>query len=420
MLEHKLNNNLFAKQSVPIAIAFVLLAIIHLVSLAKAQSRPDDIFILSFFYVITGWFYYQNFPKLTSAPKILPRLLGTLIAAYFSIRTITVFHNEFRWFWLIVLPFIFLGFALMINGWEGIKNFWRSLFGITVLSWLIPFFSSLAYRNGFLEKFSAQFSAYFLWYLGFPSESQGNYIFVNNNVVQVYSPCTAISILVVFLSLLLILTLYFPHLIRNIPLTVAIALGTGFFLSIIRIMIMALVVNDEALFSYWHGTTGSNIFTSIGVFLFGGYLLWQAPSSSTVSRSSSSVAARNKSAVKISPMMIMILWGFTGLLTTLFLFRQGNVNRYAEFVFPNNLPLPGWTLTQTQPLSPLTEMQIASQVIEQETVGEPLSPDAILEIRQAQRGTDIFISGHRYQYKNSDHKTELTATFRYIVNVDPE
>jgi hypothetical protein len=88
--------------------------------------------------------------------------------------------------------------------------------------------ASLAYRNAFLQKISAQVSAYLLWYLGFKVESQENYILVNDGLVEVNTSCTAFFIFIIFVSLIFILKLYFPRLIQNLPLTTAIALGIGF------------------------------------------------------------------------------------------------------------------------------------------------------------------------------------------------
>lgn len=177
----------------------------------------------------------------------------------------------------------------------------------------MPLLASLAFRFAFLQKISAQLSSYFLWYLGFQSQSRENFIFVNDGAVNVNGSCTALPIFFIFLSLLVILSLYFPHLIHNLPLTTALALGIGFILSIIRIMIMAVVVNDKPVFDYWHGTTGSNIFTSAGLLLFGGYLLWQMPSSPMMAKSVPIIQNYKNSKTRFSPGLNMILWALVGL-----------------------------------------------------------------------------------------------------------
>jgi len=114
---------------------------------------------------------------------------------------------------------------------------------------------------------------------------------------------------------------------------------------------------------------------------------------------------------------MLTLWGLIGLLATIIIFRQGDTNQYADFNFPNAIPLQGWTLTQSQSLSSLIEMQIVGQIAEQENSGETVSPESILAIQETQEGSDIFMSGQRYQYQNHDRSAIIEATFRYIVNV---
>lgn len=419
MLKNNLNPTLLIKQPSPITIIFVLFAVIHLLSLFKADSPLENIYILSFFYGITAWFYLQNFPQIKPSAKLVPRLVGIFIIAYLSIKTLSIFHTEFRLFWFITPPLIFLAFSLIINGWTGIKDFWRALVGITALSWVMPLLASLAFRFAFLQKISAQLSSYFLWYLGFQSQSRENFIFVNDGAVNVNGSCTALPIFFIFLSLLVILSLYFPRLIQNLPLTTALALGIGFILSIIRIMIMAVVVNDQPVFDYWHGTTGSNIFTSAGLLLFGGYLLWQMPSSLAIAKSSPVIQDHEKPEIQFSPVLTIILWALVGLIATSLLIRQGAAQKFADFIFPETIPISGWTLVKTEALAPLAEMRVAGEVAEPTHSEETLAPEEILAIRQAQEGADIFISGHRYDYKNIDSGKTLTATFRYIVNVNP-
>jgi cyanosortase A-associated protein len=411
-------NQLRSQGLIPMAVVFVLLVTVHLLSLIQVQARLTDIFVWSVFYAVTGWFYSHNFPKNSLNLAIFPRVTGGLMVAFFCLRALTIYPNEFQLFWHLVLPVIFLGLALIINGWAGIKYFWRSLVGIAVISWFMPFLAHLGYRKGFLEQISAQLSAYFLWYLGFPSKSQGNYLFVNNGIVQIYSQCTAVYTIAIFLSLLLILTLYFPHLIKNLPLTAAIAITIAFLLSIVRIMIMAVVVNDKPLFDYWHGTTGGNIFISIGLLLFGGYLLWQTPTSSSLSISSYPAKDTKIPASSLSStprFTTLIVWSLAGILMTNLLMQQGSPKGFSNYEFPEAIALSGWTLIYTEALSPLIERQGITQAVEQNRTGD----DNVLAIQQEQKGTDIFIGGHRYQYENSERSKRLTATFRYILNVAP-
>jgi exosortase/archaeosortase family protein len=48
-----------------------------------------------------------------------------------------------------------------------------------------------------------------------------------------------------------------------------IAVGIGFVLNGFRVALLAVVVNDQAAFKYWHDGGGSLIFSAVGVGLLG-------------------------------------------------------------------------------------------------------------------------------------------------------
>jgi hypothetical protein len=96
MLKSKLYTNFLTQKSILLCIIFVLFAVVHIISLFKAQSPPENTFILLLFYGVTIWFYFQNLSQFTLPQQKLPWVIGAFIVAYFSIKNLSVFPGEFH------------------------------------------------------------------------------------------------------------------------------------------------------------------------------------------------------------------------------------------------------------------------------------------------------------------------------------
>ena len=59
----------------------------------------------------------------------------------------------------------------------------------------------------------------------------------------------------------------------------------GFFSGVIRVCILTLAVPNPAKFDYWHGNSGSQIFSTFAVCIFAGfcYWIWQKQEAATKS-----------------------------------------------------------------------------------------------------------------------------------------
>ena len=48
----------------------------------------------------------------------------------------------------------------------------------------------------------------------------------------------------------------------------------GFFLGVTRVCILTLLIPNQAQFNYWHGTEGSQIFSTLAITIFSGFCYW--------------------------------------------------------------------------------------------------------------------------------------------------
>ncbi|WP_371316424.1 archaeosortase/exosortase family protein [Dolichospermum heterosporum] len=63
---------------------------------------------------------------------------------------------------------------------------------------------------------SAKITSFVLWYLGFDSVNQGTIVYVNGGAIDIYDPCTGISLLLMLLRVSITLVILFPFLLKNI------------------------------------------------------------------------------------------------------------------------------------------------------------------------------------------------------------
>ena len=236
---------------------------------------------LSIFYLVdniahTGmsalaWFavfslLWERRKQLKFQQKLLPVLLGVLLIAinlWFS-RSIP---DEKESDILSVAPFIFsVGVALVASGFYGLKQFKNELlivFFVGVPRVILDPFTSIS-------VFTAKFSSFLLHYLGFPTTSEGVYIYLPNGGVKVYEGCSGIESMTYVLGLSVICLIMFPVRKNHRFYVPIVGLVIGFLVNAFRVVLMAILVNkgNQESFNYWHEGEGSLIFGMIAVILF--------------------------------------------------------------------------------------------------------------------------------------------------------
>jgi cyanosortase A-associated protein len=219
-------------------------------------------------------------------------------------------------------------------------------------------------------------------------------------------------LLFISIDLLVILYVFYPISRRRRDFFVAclLALIFSFVLSIIRLAIMALVVNDAPKFDYWHGSPGSNLFMTICLVSCGLYAISRMPAKQ-------SETLKNNKPLPPLANPEWIIKGFLLVIAVMLIFLilrvHGGSQRLANFQFPESIPLPGWQFVRSEPLS--TEEMAFFLKLEAE---EPIA-DLLQKVEQAQlqqEGSNILMSGRRYSLWRDSSGAEMTLT--YVLNSD--
>ncbi|MDM3849446.1 MAG: archaeosortase/exosortase family protein [Aphanizomenon gracile PMC627.10] len=337
------------------------------------------------------------------------------------IAFVSKFPDNFIGFCLVIIPYIKAGFlveaiwvswyfialisatglALLASGFPGIKQFQKELAIIVIFPTFIFIFIRLL--SALLSRFpvtliSAKITSFVLWYLGFDSVNQGTIVYVNGGAIDIYDGCTGISLLLMLLRVSITLVILFPFLLKNIYLPFILSFLISGVFSIGRLIIMALVVTDKPAFHYWHGDEGGNIFAVLSFLCFGAIILLLSPNNQ-IPLSPSNVTSRKSQPVSYSNVIVTI--SLIIILFNFWFYYSAKLGQIATYSFPQQIPLPGWQLTASEPVSiPQKEQNLPQQTRDMEAYQ-----------MEADLREDI-LSGQIYHYRKTGQ--DLTVNFYYI------
>lgn len=385
------------------AVVLATLATLQLLLYWRSVHDVNQFIIQAVFIVGLFWGVHQKQRQLKPDGDLLGNLLGIIIILLVLFRAKYIFFVEasvFAYFspWLILI-----GYILLVEGLSGIKKYRREIIVCILIIILSPLMVIITgfLESGELEQFSvevisAKLTSFMLWYLGFEPTNQGTIVYVNGGAIDIYLGCTAIPLLSELLKIALITVLFFRNLCRNFWLLFIMPVIISTVLSIIRLVIMALVVNDEEAFNFWHGIQGGNLFTTLAFVIFFGILLFTAPPHKENPKPS--ILTRYESN---TPTWLLLSSSVTLLLIlSNFIIDTSPVagaNRIADYQFPKVINISDWQLkdTITQPLIPV------------ENEEEDTNPSSL-------NRSHLPLAVRSYLYQKGDDT--LTVNLRYIVN----
>jgi cyanoexosortase A len=250
-----------------------LFAIAFLLSVARiiAGSRiltDEDSFIemLSLGSILFLLWKKRNTLKFDSS--LFASGLGLLLIFLMVFKGLSIFWFE-AYFIRIATLFSAIGLCLLASGFKGLKQYGAEL--VIVILLCVP--TSMIFARTLqlvdVPLLTAKVSNLILWYLGFQSSRQGVSIYLPNGGVEVIVFCTGLSSAIVMFSLSIICMAVF---LRSWTSRIIIGVSSiliGFFLGSFRVVLMALVVSDEPAFDFWHGSSGNQIFSTLGILIFG-------------------------------------------------------------------------------------------------------------------------------------------------------
>lgn len=245
------------------------LILLHLLLVWKLTEQTDQILLSGMFWLAIAQKLWRRRRQLQWKSDGITSTIGLLLLGLTLIKSMSLFWTEASF--LRLLPILIaVSLGLLAAGWR-LLQFWREL--LLLLPLILPkglLLYGLEAAIGLpIRTLTAQFSSFMLHYLGFTVIRQGTAIELPNGAVDVLFGCTSIPALILLLQLAILFVAFFPvapaHYSRVLAASVAIAFGV----SSLRIALLAIVVADASSFSYWHGSQGSQIFSTIAIVLFG-------------------------------------------------------------------------------------------------------------------------------------------------------
>ncbi|RUR79688.1 cyanoexosortase A system-associated protein [Chlorogloeopsis fritschii PCC 9212] len=255
---------------------FTTLAVLHLDIIRKHPIEGGEVTYYALCWVGILFISWQNRHQEYTINWISSCLgLGLLFIAIF--RPIYLWHSDLILFRF--APIVAgLGLGLLSFGFSGLKQNWRLFLLLCLMLFPFGYINELlAFRLHFSE-FTATISAFSLHYLGFKATAQGTFVILPTGQVKVIYYCTG-GLLIVWLLRLsfLVIIVVFPLTWRQGWGLVISAIATGFLIGCFRVALLAVVVNNRSMFSYWHSHTGSSIFMAITTITYAALCNWILP-----------------------------------------------------------------------------------------------------------------------------------------------
>ncbi|MGI0488916.1 archaeosortase/exosortase family protein [Pantanalinema rosaneae CENA516] len=197
------------------------------------------------------------------------RWIGLALLGVGLVKSLSISHPE-AWFVRLFPALMIVSLILLISGFQFQPH---GRIGLLLMPLMLPrrLVEHLAeqFVGEPVQVLTAQFAAFMLHYIGYDAVQQNTIITLNQGGVDVLFRCTGIPLLIVLLQLALlcfgVFSLSWSHKIRLLTVAAMIA----FLISGLRVAMMAVVVSDRAAFDYWHGGTGSQLFSTGAIVLFG-------------------------------------------------------------------------------------------------------------------------------------------------------
>lgn len=177
--------------------------------------------------------------------------------------------------WLRVFPFgVAIGLALLASGVRGLPQYWREGILLGVMTMPIDLVAAGLTKLLDFTVLTAKAATFGMWYLGLDVVRQGRYIQLPSGMVEVAEPCTGMRPMLLMLQLAVILW-FLSRFSRKQKLgLLGTAIVLGFGIGVIRVGLLAIVVDNQSLFEYWHGDPGNQIFSNLALLSFGGIFYW--------------------------------------------------------------------------------------------------------------------------------------------------
>ncbi|MEM9136141.1 MAG: archaeosortase/exosortase family protein [Cyanobacteria bacterium P01_F01_bin.42] len=243
---------------------------LQMVILYRITSQFDELMIGGFFWVVfTQKLTATVAPENTSDSNTIARLVAYALIACIIFRSVS-----FYWFdpsYSSAMPFlIVLAMGLMTVGWRLQKMVKELLFCATLL---VPLGIMTTWFEGGaglpLQLITTKVSSFVLYYIGLPIQTEGTLIHLPQGTVNVELACTSYSASFSLLQILFLLMLMFPLRGAALARVVTLTFLVTQIVSVLRVSLLAYVVDQPKIFSFWHDDQGQQVVSTFLILFLG-------------------------------------------------------------------------------------------------------------------------------------------------------
>ncbi|MBO3459248.1 cyanoexosortase A system-associated protein [Aetokthonos hydrillicola Thurmond2011] len=270
--------------------------------------------------------------------NLLSNLFGLLLLIFIIARPLYLWNLDTALF--LGGPLVaFAGLGLIVFGFRGLQRRWHFVLLLCLifptpsltLEHLLPFTHLTTATSGFL-----------LHYIGFKVTYQGDLLTLPTGQVSVGYLCTGGPLIIYLFKICFLSIITFSlNWLQKLGLALC-AIGTGFAVGSVRIALLAVVVNNERIFHYWHDENGSEIFLAIAVTIFVILCNWLLPLEEFNSR---------KKQLQTTPVfgclqkwripMLLVTWSTLVLGAVYLICAPSSIGVLAD-ALPDKLAIKGW------------------------------------------------------------------------------
>ncbi len=260
-----INLQLLKNPQIRILCSFICLIIFHQVITWKITANIDLITTNLVFYGVIIWLLWKKRTEITLQNNKITQFLGIVLISAIFAKSFFISLPTDTQFWRVSALISTFGFILIIGSWQGLKQFWVELFILCLMLFPSSILEKFIENEIKLTILTAKFSAFWLHYIGFEVQRHLNNISLPNGSVFVGYSCTGTPMIVLILKLSLLFSMMFPLPWKQKLWVVIGGLAMCFLLGGIRVGLLAVIVADKPIFDYWHGTQGSQIFSTLSM-----------------------------------------------------------------------------------------------------------------------------------------------------------
>ena len=264
------------------------LGIFHLNLIWKVTENLDELTTNILFYGAIFWSIWRRKETVNIQSDLFSSCLGLILLIIIIIKAISLFSFEYNL--LSLIPFLTgISFALIASGFRGLGQYSQELFFAWFLFFPTGVIGNFIDNSIKITVLNAKFATYVLYYLGFQVTNQGNEVLLSLPHLGDYKaivdyPCAGMPMILLMLKLSLLLVSFFSFAKFQRFVIPMISIAIGFLLGVVRVCILTLVMPEQATFDYWHGSQGSQIFSTLAIIIFSSYAYWILLDTRTLNR----------------------------------------------------------------------------------------------------------------------------------------